>query len=73
MVSLKMAGVGEGNGDFGCAWSARVLSSLSLARIVYACYAGYERGFHFCCINFHDLNLLLFFLALTIYKDSFLP
>lgn len=76
MVGLKMEGGeggGEGKGDFGYAWSTHVLPSLSLARIVYACHAGYERGFHFCYLNFHVLNLILFFHALTIDKDSFLP
>ena len=41
----------------------RVLPSLSLARIVYACYADYERGFHFCYLN----------TTLTILKIPFCP
>ena len=58
MVGLKMeaggagGGGGEGKGVFGYAWSTHVLPSLSLARIVYACHAGYERGFHFCYLIF---------------------
>ena len=59
MVGLKTGGK-EGKGDLGYAWSVRVLPSLSLARIVYARHAGYERGFHFCYLNFHVLSLLCF-------------
>ena len=63
MVGLKMEG-GEGGGGEG-GFRVRVeharVAPLSLARIVYACHAGYERGFHFCYLNFHVLNLILFF------------
>ena len=74
MVGLKMEG-GEGGRGRGISGTrgARTCCPLSLARIVYACHAGYERGFHFCYLNFHVLNLILFFHALTIDKDSFLP